>query len=222
MPFINGRFYANPAYGRSLERARRSNSGGVWSEDFPEQDPGIAEEGSHRRDALQGVQHSGRAVHRKHHGTDDFDAATTSAGITNQIYNETASLRPTSESGNGSDVELQRARLAMAHVIHNRAAIKMQGGLASDELNSGEEEATRGFPSKAYDAFGVSRYEARRSSSPDDPTHGARYFYFDYGQTAPSFAKGRTPVAVFGPFRNTVREKNANKDQSTEYLKVYQ
>jgi hypothetical protein len=46
MPFINGRFYANPAYGRALERARRSNSGGVWSEDFPEQGPGIAEEGA--------------------------------------------------------------------------------------------------------------------------------------------------------------------------------
>ncbi len=148
MPFINGRFYANPAYGRTLERARRSNSGGIWSEDFPEQDRGIDEEGSHRRDATQAVQHSGRAVHPKHHGTDDFDAATTTAGITNQIYNETASLRPTSESGNGSDVELQRARLAMAHVIHNRAAIKMPGGLASDQLNSREEEGLEDFPPK--------------------------------------------------------------------------
>ena len=34
MPFINGRFYINPAYGRALERARRAE--GVWSEQFPE------------------------------------------------------------------------------------------------------------------------------------------------------------------------------------------
>ena len=34
MPFIKGRFYMNPAYGRAIERARRAN--GVWSEELPE------------------------------------------------------------------------------------------------------------------------------------------------------------------------------------------
>ncbi|MGB8543562.1 MAG: hypothetical protein WCD49_18180 [Candidatus Acidiferrales bacterium] len=34
MPFINGRFYINPAYGRALERARGAD--GIWSEQFPE------------------------------------------------------------------------------------------------------------------------------------------------------------------------------------------
>jgi hypothetical protein len=34
MPFINGRFYINPAYGRALERARSAD--GVWSEQFPD------------------------------------------------------------------------------------------------------------------------------------------------------------------------------------------
>ncbi|MGB8524322.1 MAG: hypothetical protein WCD43_15255 [Candidatus Acidiferrales bacterium] len=34
MPFINGRFYMNPAYGRAIERARRA--GGIWSEELPE------------------------------------------------------------------------------------------------------------------------------------------------------------------------------------------
>jgi hypothetical protein len=34
MPFINGRFYINPAYGRAFEQARRAD--GVWSEQFPE------------------------------------------------------------------------------------------------------------------------------------------------------------------------------------------
>ena len=34
MPFINGRFYMNPAYGRAIERARRTS--GIWSEELPE------------------------------------------------------------------------------------------------------------------------------------------------------------------------------------------
>lgn len=222
MPFINGRFYANPAYGRALERARRFNSGGIWSEDFPEQTPGMDPEVRKGRGAPEAALQSERGLHPKHHGNDDYDAATTTAGITNQIYNETASLRPTRNSGEGSDVDLQRARLAMAHVIHNRATAKMRGGLASDELNPTEEKATRGYPSKAYDAYGVSRYEARRSGSPADPTRGARYFYLDYGQKPPSFAQGKDPVAVFGPFKNSIRKKGAGKDEPTEYVKMYQ
>src|ERR1700735_18156 len=33
MPFINGKFYMNPAYGRAIERARRANE--IWSEELP-------------------------------------------------------------------------------------------------------------------------------------------------------------------------------------------
>jgi hypothetical protein len=36
MPWINGRFYANPLFGRALERARAAESGRVWSEQYPE------------------------------------------------------------------------------------------------------------------------------------------------------------------------------------------
>ena len=34
MPFIKGRFYMNPAYGRAIERARRAS--GICSEELPE------------------------------------------------------------------------------------------------------------------------------------------------------------------------------------------
>lgn len=34
MPFINGKFYMNPAYGRAIEHARKA--GGIWSEERPE------------------------------------------------------------------------------------------------------------------------------------------------------------------------------------------
>jgi len=175
MPFINGRFYANPAHGRALERARRASSDGIWSEDFPEQTRRLDGEISQRRDAPQTASHSVRPLRRKHHGNDDYDAATTTDGITNQIYNESASLRPTRESGKGSDVDLQDARLAMAHVIHNRASAKRRGGLASDELRPTEATAVKRFPSPAYDAYGGSRYGALVAASPRDPT-GARNF----------------------------------------------
>jgi hypothetical protein len=36
MPWINGRFYANPLFGRALERAREAESGRIWSEQYPE------------------------------------------------------------------------------------------------------------------------------------------------------------------------------------------
>jgi hypothetical protein len=36
MPWINGRFYMNLAYGNAVERARMANAGKVWSEDDPE------------------------------------------------------------------------------------------------------------------------------------------------------------------------------------------
>ena len=36
MPWIKGRYYMNPAYGRALERARLAEEGRVWSEWIPE------------------------------------------------------------------------------------------------------------------------------------------------------------------------------------------
>jgi hypothetical protein len=221
MPFINGRFYANPAYGRALERARRSSSGGIWSEDFPEQTQETDAAVSHGRGAPQAASRSIRAVRRGHHGNDDYDAATTMAGITNQIYNETATLRPAGELGKGSDVDLQD-RLAMAHVIHNRAGAKRRGGLASDELHPKEAAAVKRFPSSAYDAYGGSRHVSAVAGSRRDPTGGAQFFYLDHGQPEPPWAVGKEPVAVFGPFRNTVPEKRAPKHNAMETIKIYE
>lgn len=177
---------------------------------------------SHRRDAPQATSHSVRSARRKHHGNDDYDPATTTAEITNQIYNETASLRPTRESGSGSDVDPQRARLATAHVIHNRAEAKLRGGLASDELQPKEAAAVKRFPSSAYDAYGGSRHVASVAGSPRDPTGGAQFFYLDHGQPEPARSVGKEPVAVFGPFRNTVQQRGTRKHNSMETIKIYE
>ena len=95
----------DPAYGRAVERAES------------------------RIGRTSGTRHS----HAKRHGADNYDAATTPAGVANQIYNESAGLRPTDKIGNGagSDFDLQQAREAMAYVIQNRAARKIRGSLGS-------------------------------------------------------------------------------------------
>ena len=96
----------------------------------------------------------------------------------------------------------------------------MRGGLASDQLTSKEKAAAGAFRSKAYDALGASRYESGRAGG-SDPTGGAKFFYFDYGQPAPPFTKGKAPVAVYGPFRNTVKEKGESERNPMETLRVY-
>ncbi len=183
MPFINGRFYINPTFGRAVELARVNES---------------------EQDAAERQQH-GPAHHKRHGGRgDNYDAATTPEGVANQIYNETSGLRTTDRGGNGpgSDWDLQQARFAMAHVIQNRAASGIRGGLAIDEIKSPHEvKAIRRMGSEAYDAHGESVYAAHRASKQPDLTGSATHFYFDHGQT-PAPPWGEHAVAVYGPFRN--------------------
>src|SRR5271165_2257626 len=170
MPEINGRYYANPAYGRGVERARIAKS--------------QASGGQHK--------HAGR------HGPDDHDAATTPIGVANQIYNESAGLRPTDKMGNGSgsDFDLQQAREAMAHVIQNRAARKIRGGLGSPNIGSPADRRDIGkIGSKAYDAHGAAVYAAQHASKHPDPTNGALHFYLDDG-THPKRGDDRNAIAV--------------------------
>jgi hypothetical protein len=177
MPHINGRYYANPAYGRGVERAR--------AQERQRQSPSRA--------------HSPSA-HKAHRGKDDYDPAATPAGIANQIYNETSGLRPTTQRGPGSDLDFQQARIAIGHVIRNRAAAGRPGGLPSPMLEEREAQASQRMGSAAYDARRESLYAARRATKETDPTRGATGYYLDHGQGAPR-GSGK-PVAIFGPFRN--------------------
>lgn len=200
MPFINRRFYINPTFGRAVELARVNES-----------EQGAAERQQH-----------GPAHHKRHGGRgDNYDAATTPEGVANQIYNETSGLRTTDRVGNGpgSDWDLQQARFAMAHVIQNRAASGIRGGLASDEIRSPDEaEAIRRMGSKAYDAHGESVYAAHRASKQPDPTAGTKHFYLEYGQGPPNYANGRTPIAVFGPFSNPTGKGDAVKGKDVRII----
>jgi hypothetical protein len=194
MPEINGRFYLNPAFGRALERARLLDA-----------------EGQERANS-----HS--AKHRAH--TNGHDTATSIDGVTNQVYNETSGLRPGSLRGPGSDLELQQARVWIAHVIQNRAARMIRGGIAYDRLTGAEPAAVRVFLSKAYDAYGASHHAARLSKNQPDPTGGAAQFYLDYGQGSPPWAKGEKPVRSFGPFFNKAGRGDVPKGKMTRIVVI--
>jgi len=99
-------------------------------------------------------------------------------------------------------------------VIHNRAAAKVTGGLASPELSSKEESAIKSLYMPAYDAYGESRSAAQVSSSRRDSTSGARFFYLDYGQSPPRWTQGKKLVGVFGPFENAAPPDGIPKDTS--------
>lgn len=230
MPWIKGKFYMNPFYGRALERARSASEGQPWSEDSSEFESGLFHKGekSHSgagtrlsnlslgRDA--GSAHTSPAnksahtggndqEHRHQHGNriggDYHDPARTVEGVANQIYNETAGLRTTNKNNNGagSDVDMQAARNAMAHVIRNRAKSGMRSGLASASLTPQADRTIGEYASPAHDAHGESLFEARRAASQADPTGGATHFYLDSPhKQKPKWANN--PVATFGPFEN--------------------
>jgi hypothetical protein len=199
MPFINGKYYINPTFGRAIELARMSEEEQRAAE--PQHEPA----------------HKGRPGG----SGDSYDPATTPEGVANQIYNETAGLRATDQRGNGpgSDWDLQQARFAIAHVIENRAASGIAGGLASDEIkNPGEVKAIKRMGSKAYDAHGESVYAAHRAGKQPDPTNGAKHFYLEYGQGPPRWARGQAPAEVFGPFSNPTGKGDATKDSSVKIV----
>jgi hypothetical protein len=116
MPFLNGRFYMNPIFGAALERARRANVGREWSEESPQAAGQAASASGGRHRSAHAAKSSG-AKHKGHTG-DDYDPATTTEGIANQIYNETAGLRTTARQGPGSDVDLQEARRAIGGALY--------------------------------------------------------------------------------------------------------
>jgi hypothetical protein len=229
MPWIKNRFYANPLFGRALERARVANEGGVWTEEFPAAgEPTDFDEGPHSYSSVPHAQReSARAQHpkplkKRHHG-DNYDAATTQEGIANQVYNETSGLRPTVRGNNdkGSAWDLQHARIAMAHVIRNRVAGDTPGGLASPSITTHadlRDISKLGTP--AYNAHGESVFAAHLSAGNPDPTRGAVYFNLQYGQSVPSHLAGKKPVATFGPFLNTNNEGDLPKGDRV-WIQIY-
>ncbi|MGH9758000.1 MAG: hypothetical protein ACRD4M_09705 [Candidatus Acidiferrales bacterium] len=225
MPKINGRYYANPAYGRGLERARsaeaalrhyRREDRGDWERN-PVQDH-FGEERLFTQEQHAGHRHAS-VGHNASTGGDHYDPAKSIAGVANQIYNETSGLRPTSVNGPGSDFDLQQARKAMAHVIQNRRLAGRHGGLASPEILSRTD--ARDIPkmgTPAYDAHGESEYAAHRARHATiDPTNNATEFYLSSGHGSGPVWSNR-PRMSFGPFTNIAGGGDVQKNLQVRIL----
>ncbi len=112
----------------------------------------------------------------------------------NVIYNETDGLRPTGKEGAGSAANLHSSRVGIGHVLINREGGHIPGGVARSTVppRDGNNPQYRDSQSAA----------AQAARTPDN-THGATHFYLHWdNQPAPSWARGKTPVATFGPFLN--------------------
>lgn len=208
MPFINGRYYANPIFGEAVERARNGKSGDEFNDEvsrqgaysgseFDESLPSdnADDDAGEPEFQLESIERPSRArqhpAHRQGH-----QIAKSAHQVANSIYNETSGLRPVTKRGPGSADELHDARTHIGRIAHFGKAT-----VASDVLSPPEARAIKSYP-PARAAYEDSQRAAREAFVGPDPTGGATHFYLDYGQKPPSWAAGKTAVAVFGPFKN--------------------
>lgn len=209
MPFINGRFYANPAYGEALERARGKQFRAEFGDglarfggDSPEFGDELTRYGGGDVEvepvALQ--RHDAPGQHSAHQQPHEVKPESPKQNA-NRVYNETSGLRPTTKHGPGSVDDLHTARLYIAHVLGNREATGKAGIVAPDQLPLREAHAIHTYP-PAKEAYHDSLSAAQKAGSTPDPTKGAKNYYLDYGQGPPPWAAGKKPIAVFGPFVN--------------------
>jgi hypothetical protein len=197
MPIINDRYYANPQYGRALERDRAADDEfrRVHGEEKPswlDHFLGFAERTETNQSKQTQQNHSQLRVQTKR-VTDDT--------IGNVIYNETSGLRPTSETGEGSPQDLHEARVGAGTVAKTLDANGKKLGkplTVTTQLTSKEAKAVRTYD-PAKHAYEDSQAAARKASrDKNGPTH----FYLDHGQPKPKWAEGTTPKQCYGPFRN--------------------
>lgn len=212
MPFINGRYYANPIFGEAVERARNGKSGDEFNDEVSRQG---AYSGSEFDESLPSdnadddagepefqLESARRPASAKQHATHKKAQAAKAVPPeqdANRVYNETSGLRPTAKLGAGSAQDLHSARFYIAHVLGNREATGRIGIVAPRTLRPGEAHAIHAYR-PAMEAYGDSLSAAQKAASTPDPTGGATNYYLDYGQDPPSWAVDKKPVAVFGPF----------------------
>jgi len=196
MPFINGRFYMNPAYGRAVERTRG---------------PQAAPERS-------GPQQQGQGAHwvtidGKHvliHETQAGQARRLAKHEDAQrrkvikIYNETSGLRP--KSGVTTDANLSQARLNIAHVYNNLNGRGFQGSstLGPDDARDINKPGT-----DAATYYQDTKDAVEEASTEPDSTQNANHVYL-YDPAAihsgrikpPSWVTQGQTTTIQGPFIN--------------------
>jgi len=119
--------------------------------------------------------------------------ATPTQKIGNVVHNETSGLRSSSKEGAGSSKDLHDAKVAVAHVVANREKAGVNGGVASDKVNSGEQKTSQ---------YKDAQSAASEASQQKDTTGGAKNYVLDYGQKMPGWVGKMDATQSFGPFNN--------------------
>jgi hypothetical protein len=199
MPIINDRYYANPQYGRALERARASDE--EYRRAHGEPQPSWLDHHLGFTDSAPTTQAKTARQNRSQPRQQTTKVKDETIG--NIIYNETSGLRPTSETGNGngSPQNLHEGRVGAGAVVKTLDANGKKLGkpqTAATQLTNKELKAVRSFgPAKhAYEDSQTAASKAPRDKN--GPTH----FYLDHGPAKPKWAEGTTPKHSYGPFRN--------------------
>jgi hypothetical protein len=215
MPFINGRFYMNRAYGRAIERARTANQ--IWSEEIPgptgvslrEQSFGndVSLSETHRKDSdahwvtidghhvlIESTQ-AGPARANNRTIRAHSSPGTKPARI---IFNETSGLRP----ANKNPEDLHDARVAMAHTLLNAKGMRHPPQTVTDKLTATSARAIL-LDAQAKAAWADSQDALREAADSTDDTKGAVHFFLDYAGAISPWATDDRETAQYGPFVNT-------------------
>jgi hypothetical protein len=214
MPIINGTYYMSPQYGVGLERAKAADA--EFRRVRGEREPPWLD---HFLGLLPTAAEQARQSRRKQTQEQAQRERTTDETVGNIIYNETAGLRPTSNTEKGSSQDLHQARVRAADVIKNLDTSGKKLGTpltAPTQLTTREAKAVANA-GPARDAYEDSQTAARTASG---DRNGPKQFFLDYGQPKPSFARGRKPKESYGPFRNAAGGGDVPKGKNV-WIRLY-
>jgi hypothetical protein len=212
MPFINGKFYMNPAYGRAVEDTRRAgaslsqNTGrhGQGDSEFHDDQDGhwvtingnhvlIQDSGAERPQAQTQKSSTRPAAHG------NARPGTKAARI---IFNETSGLRPSS----GSAEDLHDARVALAHTLSNGESMSRSPATVTDILTPAAARAIL-TDAAAKAAWADSQDAVREAATSADDTNGAVNFFLDHpGVSRPRWASDDRETSHYGTFMNAAGE----------------
>ena len=187
MPFINGKFYANPAYGQALEKARRKEG---------------SQRTSTRQEKSEATPNPRKAAAAPHYEEPQNEGE---ARLANTIYNETSGLRAKvgAKSGTpGSKEDLHDARVAVGEIARRNFEAGHPSRVAPSELKYNQEKIlSRGDP-EAVVAHNESLSAAREALSGSDITNGATQYRMRPHAHTKIPISDKPVTGHYGPFDN--------------------
>jgi hypothetical protein len=187
MPFISGRFYMNPAYGRAVEAARAADAASQHHESDQQEQDAHWVTIDQRHVLIHEAQENRNRPNRR-----------PGSKLARIIFNETSGLRP----GNQNPGELHDARVAIAHTLLNTAGMRHPPSTVSDVLTPSAAQAILS-DADAKAAWADAQVAVQDAAQSPDDTGGAIHFFLDYeGATHQKWTTEDRETANYGPFIN--------------------